>query len=527
MLSSVKLSLSKIDLFGKTLIFEEKESQKHNTRVGNVLTFLLLLTSISAGVLFGQEIYLRKNPVVINSNEKISYSKIELTDYPILFAISYNNGAPVADIDKVFDFVVVRYSLYSNMSVTNEVEYGVEKNCDPNIFKEQYRPMVQSLYKLNSQTNGNPMYCIHKPKRFFQNEYNTLNSTMLTFRLDICKPEQRECHPNLKNIVKDIYVSKVTFDANVDPKNYTHPISYYTNVNTIQTNDMFSKRSFITVEIAKLVTNKGWILDDERNEEYLTIKSHEKDLNPIVSGRVLSISLISTSLRTRVIRNYLKVQDLFAKIGGFFNALLIICQILISNYVNFNYYSTIFDVLTERVENSEKLKNLTNSQGKIASFDKASLPNAISKEIIPKALNRFELVNSLNNSENSGMIIKNNFVGMNKNPKEIEEENTNKQRNNKEIADDPQIKDININNMNTPNINNPDYLKSLKVLSTFKTGSSLTLDKPGVNYFIYIWNDIICCNNKSSFKIEAVRKVLSYNNIVKISYENYIKNNTQ
>lgn len=87
------LNLSKkVDMFGKPFIFEEKDNQKFTTLVGTILTFFIIITCCVIGFLFGKEIYERKSPSVLSSEEIIEVSRVNMTDFPIFFTFKTGDG---------------------------------------------------------------------------------------------------------------------------------------------------------------------------------------------------------------------------------------------------------------------------------------------------------------------------------------------------------------------------------------------------------------------------------------------------
>ncbi len=55
MINEIFYTLKMADFFGKALMFEEKQSQMHNTLVGNFVSLLLITLSIVIGFLFGKK----------------------------------------------------------------------------------------------------------------------------------------------------------------------------------------------------------------------------------------------------------------------------------------------------------------------------------------------------------------------------------------------------------------------------------------------------------------------------------------
>lgn len=43
-----------------------------------------------------------------------------------------------------------------------------------------------------------------------------------------------------------------------------------------------------------------------------------------------------------------------------------------------------------------------------------------------------------------------------------------------------------------------------------------------LSYISYIWNDILCCRNKFFYQKKAVGKIISFENLIEISYDYFI-----
>lgn len=533
MLKSAKEKIINIDLFGKTMMFEENGSQKYNTILGNITTFLLFITCLTIGFMFGQEIYLRQTPIVINSDEKLQNSRIETKDYPIFFGFSYSNSTAIKNIESIFDFVVTRFIVKDDLSTNYNITYGLRDNCDPDDYDELYRPMIKSLYTQNSKANNLRLFCIHKEGLYIQNEFSTWNSSSISIRVEMCKSHKRSCHPQLEAIVNDAYITIATFDAVADPKNYTNPVSYFTNMLVQQLNTVFFKRNYITTQVASLETNEGWLIDNIVKKEYITRKAITKDLNPVINGSIFSMTFESTNVRSRIIRNYMKIQDLLAKIGGFFNALLIICYLLTTNYVDFNYYTSLYDIVRANIIKQSN-PNFS-SQSQKFSFDineKKLFPSKVdasSKKINlinMENLNQSDQVNIINKSKT---VTENNFVKQvyNNNSSSNQINPVEKSNINVEVS---QIKKCEVKNaeeiVNNETLTRNNEMNKVSLISNkflfdanMDKECNLTSINSKNNYFYYVWNDLICCGNAYTMKIKSIKNILSFNNIVNNSYK--------
>lgn len=396
------LILRKIDLFGKPLIFEEKDSQKHHTILGNLMTFLIILTCLIIGFMFGNEIYERKTPTVINSEEIIETSRFTFREYPVMFSFAYFDGTPVYDSQLAFDLKIGVLSVGPDLKTTFKEISGWFGSCNPEMFEEKYRDLV-NLTLVNNANAGPGRMEIFCPdvNLFVQNGYTTLNSTFINFRFAPCNPSVKTCHPNIERVSKDAYIVVRTVDAFIDPKNYTHPINYYNNIYNYQVSSAFMKRNYFNIEKSKVVTHKGWLLENVVEEEFFTLKDVSKDINPTFRNEIFQVTFSSPNRRHLIIRRYMKIQDLFASIGGFFNFLLIGSTILLSDYVDFNYYFNYLKLIKDDThlknpKRSKTIEMLVRNES-MREHKKESKLNSIN-ELISK-MNDSNAINLVNNEQ--------------------------------------------------------------------------------------------------------------------------------
>lgn len=360
------------DLFGKSLTFEERENEKYTTIIGNIATYIIIISSLIFGVILGTEIILKDTPMVIDSIERISYSRITLDDYPVVFSFSFADGSEVKDIDELFDYSTLMYTISGqNFTITNEISYGL-KECNPEDFKPLFRETI--IEYLDRSTNK--IYCLIGNNLHFQDRYADINSTFLAARFykcgafipnKVCNQERSE------KILKSFYITLVTYSAFIEPNKYHNPVTYLPNGFTQHVTTDYSQRVFITTEIGSVETNYGFIFDAYDTQYYYQRKSVSKDLS-VHSDMFYNVTFDSTQLRSKMFRSYTKIQDILAKIGGFFNALWIILYVILRNYVEFSYYDNIYSYIKENdsditIKQFNNIHNIYNDNSKYKIID--------------------------------------------------------------------------------------------------------------------------------------------------------------
>lgn len=598
-------NVRKIDLFGKFMIFEEKEHQKFTTVLGTIFTFLIILTCIVIGFLFGQEVYQRKNPTVLNSYEKINESRISLTNFPLFFA--FVNGPSVNQpTAKDYIRISLTHSTFdSNFTPTVKFYYDYI-TCDVSDYSEFYQPYVQNIF--NSVGLGYDLYCInYTDELYIQNDYASASSSYVNVNFDLCDEALGQCGDDpaeRKRLISDLYIVAVYVDSYIDSSSYKTPKNYYTVTNPVRVGEGILQRHFMNIQRIDFIDNKGWLLEDKISEDVISIKSITKDVSKSYNNALLWVTLSSPNIRSKIERSYMKIQDTLAKIGGFFNALYIIIFIISKDYVDFSFYKYIYSQFSHlRKAEFDSRKNIfkkrtiedivmklahsnlqsninqkSSTTNKEVIVDNKKIPNFyinknmendvksqsnlanINFENFKKGIttnsgqeNQFAHFNSNNTNDNEGKIINNlnSKVNINNYVAEIKKQDSNNYLsnniNNKMISShinninniNNKINDNSINNSkiqfkakdNSDNnlINNNGY--NINRISNFKNDIAISTDEinlledytKNISYFKYFFTDIVCCKNKFTYQRKAVSKIISFENIMEVSYDHFIK----
>lgn len=391
-LSYFSYLIKKIDIYGNTFTFEEDSKQSYRTLIGGVLTILLMILVIVMGFIFGQEIYLHDVPTVSNSGETLSYSKINMKSLPIIFSIESNEEL-IYDYTQYFtiktSFVSrksISFQQYdeddsssrllddtssSSISSTNStnttnstvnMSFDYLEQCTSEMFEElsddQYNVVLQYLISTKNT------FCYPPSKisnSYFQNELYMDNSTVILTKLIKCDQfSSNKCVDNLTDLIPNMNVRIVYLNSYTDPKNYNQPIYYFMETHFLLLSNYLSKKVYLTFSQNQFKSDNGWILTNTQITDYISLENKFLDVDSIESfansNEIYLIYIQSPKMRNIVNRSFIKVQEIFAKIGGLFNGMNLCLQILMYHYVRFKYMNSIFDVVMLTEERKCKVK---------------------------------------------------------------------------------------------------------------------------------------------------------------------------
>ena len=91
----------KLDFLGHVLGFENDESFRYNTSQGAIISVLLIICTTAISLIFGQELYQRKNPSVTTSKEIVNNTFISLNELPIILTFHDSLGNEIKDFSTI------------------------------------------------------------------------------------------------------------------------------------------------------------------------------------------------------------------------------------------------------------------------------------------------------------------------------------------------------------------------------------------------------------------------------------------
>lgn len=517
----------KVNLFGRDLQFEKDYSSRYNSCSSFLLTIIVVISTIVVSFLFGQEIYLRKNPKSSQSIKIVNDedTSVILDDFPIIFSFSNALGQNILDSDlrKILRISPVEI-IYDKENITRVVHsFSI---CDINSFvnndqKHFVKEVIESG-KLNNET----FYCFNNTniRPSFKGKRSNPISNMLYLNLQRCR---ENCRSDFKSIIEGMYFKYVYVNSFVDPKNYTNPIKYFAEPQLIKISDTISKDIIHSFTRNILQTNEGWILDNIKEKLFVSSKNSITEFF-FSTTTLMTLYFESPNNVNTIFREYMKIQDLLANIGGFFNASVILINVFFSHYLRFDYYMFIDSkIYSSKTTNKPKEEILNNQLSNILRN------NYVNSNI--RNQERGENVNLEKNVENENNPENQNEVELNKNKnisvkKSVFKEEKDDDRNSrKEIKKIRKIKDEVKRDENDVGNNSKQRILNNKLEDKFENYKINHLkDKdPSLEsmnneiyteyYLSYLYHNICCCDPINEKRINRVQQVISFENYIEKS----------
>ena len=360
----LKEMVLKIDLFGHEYNFETKGSPKHKSIEGGIISIICIVAIIAISFIFGQDLYLRKNPQTSRSQDIRPNVPISMSKFPYMISIIGVNGEIIENFKEYIDFEIYKFAFNEKIEFTIDATITMD-NCKNQL--DYYEGFAASAFK-QIVTNAPYIYnCFnfkdHKNKLEVKNEYTSPNSEFIRFKIIPC---YNSINPTIKQKCKikkgekfpiDLKAGFIYFQSFLNFEDYLEPVRHKYIGTTVSISP--GSTNIFNFEISNDIfsSDNGWLLSGIKTYDYYGVSSL-KIFFVTGTEEVYEATFFSTTVRNTTTRRYMKIQELLASIGGFANTIIMAMSIILSNFVRFNYLSYIHSSTFEHIiHENEKLKS--------------------------------------------------------------------------------------------------------------------------------------------------------------------------
>lgn len=334
--------LKELDLIGPNFSLEYNENSRFKSLQGALISLIIYGFLVGFLFIFGTEVWERKKPVLTLSEKLNAYSLFSLYRFPLTLNLYTTEMQNVKNIFDYLSFEVIE--TYGAFTDPTDIiggyrynKYGVYK-CNISV---EY-----DLYAHDDFGDVTTLCPTFNKSTFLQNEYLSSNSTTYVFKVFKCDKSKRDCAADLDERFESLIFIFGISDSSIDPTNYTFPILTTESNVLIPLSHTLKKDIMITFSLNELISDYGWIFENFITDKF--IKQSKVDFQYSIIDENSPIEKVSVIIQSskqvsRAGRSYLKVQELFAKVGGVGNALLILFNLLFNNYLRFIYLQFIYE----------------------------------------------------------------------------------------------------------------------------------------------------------------------------------------
>lgn len=355
-----KTLLQKIDVLGPQLGLRINKDEVFKSKFGGFFTIVIAIISVGVFFGFGSDLLARKRPTVMVNKLINSEPFFQLSHSNFLYAI-YDQAS-----DEVFEELDRKFYSYINYYVNNaDGTFSAKIYYMERCSQETIKKWDGFFY--NKKSN---YFCL--PENTYLNITGNANEGKFTssrLQVDYCKnntdpkagPIRTDCYPRSfieKNITGRIQMHYMFESSRIDNGNYTNPGSTDVHADRTNTNTNSWNRLNILFKNVEINTDRGFLVDDWEKQFYNSIDNISTEtVYTQGTNTIFSHLLVNGKYKDVYTRNYIKVQNVFALMGGFINAAMIILKLLV-RYLCYPKLIDIFNVIYKHKSlNEEQVRN--------------------------------------------------------------------------------------------------------------------------------------------------------------------------
>jgi len=402
-------NLAAFDMFGSPVAFNIRGDESYKTIIGCLWT-LIMIGIMGGAFVYYSLIYWAKNEVEITSKTLVdlTFPRLDFKDSNFTFSIYGTQGNKIMRPEMLASTLSFEALLYEMVSTKDET---TGERSEPEI-TATYVPMV-SCHEIAREVDGKALtgniegalsvnaLCLQAnfsdpdSKFYVEGNDNSDNFAFVTFRVNPCSSEKKECFYYYRDVNTTTFDTKRTefiqafgmepgsyanppsdiqkwggfiddfitaatqktyltfnyMEATLNPQNYSEPfdltmkstIKAYTSLNSIKYINLY----FRTIQVE---TDVGIVQEDMKTESQISfdmvysdgadrsIDASRTERRPggeskAIPSPFMEFTLLSSNNRLVYTRKYMKILDVFANVGGFSQ---VIAFIIVFMYAWFN-----------------------------------------------------------------------------------------------------------------------------------------------------------------------------------------------
>lgn len=356
------------DFFGDQISFTYKNNQKFKSSLGGVVTLILGVLTILLLYGLGQNFFKRQNPRFVKEDIFVKNSTmmpINNSNFPIAFKIENGSGGKIPKTNlylkmsseettkKLKEDLMEYESVYSmpiNLKPCTEDLFDNKEVFDKYNFRDYECPIMNETIG-GSYTENTIKYLyvtVNLCRKNFDEEIN-----------DFCDDEN-----NTISLLDqgNIYLSTLLQFPLIQPSNYTTGIKQDFVLHYFVISNKILKSVFYFFKKIKLISDYGWLIEDKMQEETFGYSYKEndasfKDINYNDDGVLAWLTINIEKDTVQYIREYEKISNLAANVGGILKIFLVIGASFVSLYNQLKFKSQIAKYCFEYCNEEDNLKS--------------------------------------------------------------------------------------------------------------------------------------------------------------------------
>jgi hypothetical protein len=327
------------DIYGYVPSLQVNNKKSFQTDIGGILSILTGIVVVLSVWYFGKEILYKTQPNVMYSN--LNYPdplRVNFTQNNFLLALGLQNPDYSMYINEsiysleVTNFIIERKDNGSVVSTAN-VEQAV-RCSEINI------TLIPSYFK---GLDLNNLYCLKNGDFYLQGDFGRSIWVYSQYEFKKCKNSTKnnfscQSQHEIENRLQGGFFGMFIIDYNIILSDFDNPLEMYgKNLYTTFSNQIY-KEFWLFIKANQIFSDSGWLFQDTNQEEFFNIDYYRETWDFRDNTETFLMFAMRMSLNNGVYnRNYIKCQDIAAKVGGIIKFVLLIGELLSFYFKRLNF----------------------------------------------------------------------------------------------------------------------------------------------------------------------------------------------
>ena len=324
-----------VDFIGTELKPSFKGNPIISTVFGGMLSAFAIIISVAALFFFGLELVTRSKPIVRSYTRVESDLAANVDEFPVIFNLWTESGIPIL-INPMFSHEFKMHGTFVRIQADSQgqsrpvIQYLPAVNCSPEVIGNEAAAKFLSYgfdvrYFICFDFSSVPY-----EDRVLMKPYGSPGNVTIRSHLELCDSKiNLKCGDAFK-MFGNLHFTAMFINKFIDISDFSEPVKE--NLITFEMNVSNSFESTMKVVVNKnmIISDEGWILSSMREEQYTSIAESQRDfgsMNP-TSRHLVKFFVDLNLMEVITERQYLKIQELLANLGGFVKAIVLMSTII-------------------------------------------------------------------------------------------------------------------------------------------------------------------------------------------------------
>ena len=334
--SKIKQYFKNINIYGLPFSIRYKNRSTYTSKTGIILSIFSIVFFTGFTFYYFLQLINHSSFTVLQCNDKSKYHSINLTSIPVMFGFLNSNSEYFSMNEEIFNINVFIKTFNPLNSSVKAIYSPIElENC----LNSEYRKIYPKMEKYDLEH----FICIKPNQSIILNgrygdSTNGFKSLNVYFGQCITEECLKKNLSEYNNILYDLFLSVVYLSDVIDNYNYSNPLTQEFRSETFQITPLTFKKYIYYFSSLLYISNNGLIFNDYKN--YFSfifdhihldfVGRNNSDSTMIFDDKIYSMifqfTFSSADYPLIFERQYLKIQDIFSRIGGFVDFVYIVCN---------------------------------------------------------------------------------------------------------------------------------------------------------------------------------------------------------